>query len=222
MFFSPNKREITGAKVAFTKQTKVTTSIAYIAEELPKAFPVEGQIQCREVLFQTGEEAGEACTITFGEKTVVSAGNDRGLFNGFAILLDALLHGETEQGELRSEPVCPVRGYRTYLPDTDGMENFKSVVDFLARYQYKTIILEIGGAMEYKRHPEINETWVEYCKDTRSYSGRSREIQHGLYPWRKNSIHCDNGNGSFLTQAQCRELAAYCRSRKVLEQYGML
>ena len=31
------------------------------------------------------------------------------------------------------------------------------MIDLLVYYKYNSIILEIGGAMEYKRHPEINE-----------------------------------------------------------------
>ena len=213
MFFTPNERTVTGKKLAFTKDTNIVTDLPFVARELYRCFPAEGEVPCRCVSFQIGKEKEEAYTITLAQETVVSAGTQRGLMNGFAALMDLIEHGQTEQGVLKSQPVCPIRGYRTFLPDENGIEDFKAVVDFLARYQYNTIILEIGGAMEYKRHPEINKTWVEYCKDTRSYSGRSREIQHGLYPWRKNSIHCDNGNGSFLTQARCRELAAYCRER---------
>ena len=33
----------------------------------------------------------------------------------------------------------------------------------LLYYRYNTVILEVGGAMEYKRHPEINESWESYC-----------------------------------------------------------
>ncbi|MBP3633882.1 MAG: family 20 glycosylhydrolase [Oscillospiraceae bacterium] len=213
MFFTPIERTVTGEKLSFTAQTVVSAPVAYIERQLSEAFNVEGIVPCRSVSFCYGQERGEAYTITLAEDTVVSAGTQRGLMNGYAALLDLLSYGETEQGIVTGEPVCPVRGYRTFLPDREGLADFKAVVDLLVRYQYSTIILEIGGAMEYKRHPEINETWVEYCKDTRSYSGRSREIQHGLYPWRKNSIHCDNGNGSFLTQEECRDLAAYCRER---------
>ena len=213
MFFTPKSYEITGQTLSFTKETAVLAPMDYIVQELPKAFPVSGQTACRSVSFVLSEEKGEAYTISLAEETVVSAGSERGLMNGFAALMDLLVHGQTEQGILKGEPVCPVRGYRTFLPDRKAMADFKAVVDFIVRYGYSSIILEIGGAMEYKRHPEINKTWVEYCADTRSYSGRSREIQHGLYPWRKNSIHCDNGNGSFLTQEECRELAQYCRER---------
>ena len=213
MFFTPKERTITGEKLLFSEQTAIVSPLPFIQKELQKAFPTEGSVLCERIHFIYGPEAGEAYTITLGAETTVSAGSDRGLLNGFAVLLDLIAYGETEQGILKGEPLCTIRGYRTFLPDVDGIEDFKAVVDFLARYQYSTVILEIGGAMEYKRHPEINETWVEYCKDTRSYSGRSREIQHGLYPWRKNSIHCDNGNGKFLSQDICRELAAYCRER---------
>lgn len=213
MFFTPKTRTVTGETLSFTAETNITAPLPFMEQELRKAMPVEGRTLCRSVSFCRGEEPGESYTIKLAEQTVVSAGSERGWMNGFCALLDILSYGQTEQGIITGEPVCSVRAYRTFLPDLAGMDDFKAVVDFIVRYQYKTIILEIGGAMEYKRHPEINETWVEYCKDMRSYSGRSREIQHGLYSWRKNSIHSDNGNGSFLTQEQCREIVTYCRER---------
>nr|MBQ4317928.1 family 20 glycosylhydrolase [Clostridia bacterium] len=111
--------------------------------------------------------------------------------------------------------VCPIRGYRVYRPGRENIDEFKKMIDMLIYYKYNSIILEIGGAMEYKNHPEINKSWVEFCNDVRRYSGRAHEIQHGTYPWPKNSIHCDNGDGSFLTQEECKDIAAYCRERSI-------
>jgi len=67
--------------------------------------------------------------------------------------------------------------------------------------------------MEYKRHPEINEGWVEYCKEMYEYSGKTTEIQEHTFKWRKNSIHSENGGGSYLTQEEVRELVEYCKER---------
>ena len=33
--------------------------------------------------------------------------------------------------------------------------------------------------------------------------------------WAKNSIHADNGGGSFITQDEMREIIAYCREREI-------
>jgi hexosaminidase len=69
--------------------------------------------------------------------------------------------------------------------------------------------------MEYKKHPEINEGWIEYCKQMYEYSGKSEEIQGYTYPWKKNSIHSENGEGGFLTQEQVKEIIDHCADRRI-------
>ena len=56
-------------------------------------------------------------------------------------------------------PVCDLRGVKIYLPEPTeaGMQNFRNLVDLMARYHYNFLMIETGGAMEYKTHPEINE-----------------------------------------------------------------
>ncbi|HCG34777.1 MAG TPA: hypothetical protein DER23_00390 [Clostridiales bacterium] len=133
----------------------------------------------------------------------------------FALSTIEFLLRDGEMGPLTlfDYPDCETRGYRVFLPHKDDFETFRHVVDFLVQYKYNTIMLEIGGAMEYKRHPEINASWVEFCKDMKRYSGRTHEIQHKTYPWAKNAIHVDNGGGDYLTQEQVKELVSYCRER---------
>ena len=121
-------------------------------------------------------------------------------------------HGELSEGLLEDAPDCPFRGYRAYLPGHASLQYFYDTVDLLAYYKYNYLSLEIGGAMEYKRHPEINAVWKEYAAETHRYSGRTKEIQNG-YGWCKNSIHTDNGEGEILSQDEVRALIAYARSR---------
>ena len=121
-------------------------------------------------------------------------------------------HKELCTGRIEDTPDCSYRGYRAYLPGRNSFQLFYDTVDLLAYYKYNYLSLEIGGAMEYKRHPEINEVWKEYTKETHRYSGRTKEIQNG-YGWCKNSIHTDNGEGDVLTQDEVRELVAYAKSR---------
>ena len=85
-------------------------------------------------------------------------------------------------------------------------------MDFLLYYRCNTIIIEVGGAMEYRRHPEINESWLEYCQEMGRYPERAQEVQ-GLFGWAKNSIHFENGGGRFLSQDAVRELVRYCKDR---------
>ncbi len=154
----------------------------------------------------------EAYAIRLGKKMVIYAIREEGFIFAASTLLALAEEGRLCEGLIYDYPIDDTRGYRAFLPPRDKFDDFKRVVDFLAYYKYNRIILEIGGAMEYKRHPEINDKWREICKDVKAYSGRGNELQHSL-GWMKNCFHCDNGGGDSLTQDEVRELVAYCRSR---------
>ncbi len=155
----------------------------------------------------------EAYAIILGERTKIYAKSQQGFIYATSTLNQLIDHGELCEGFIYDAPIGTVRGYRVYLPSRDGFNDFFNMLDFLAYYKYNSIILEIGGAMEYKRHPEINEKWAEFCREVHSYSGRAHEIQQKTYPWQKNSIHCDNAEGDILTQDECRRIAEECRKR---------
>ena len=155
----------------------------------------------------------EGYAILLGSTVRVYAATERAFIYAAATLSSLALGGELYEGFLYDVPLCEERGYRVYLPSRAGLEGFCRMVDFLAAYKFNAIILEIGGAMEYKKHPEINRAWDEFCRDVHRFSGRADEIQFKTYPWPKNSIHCDNAEGDILSQEECREIAAYCRSR---------
>ncbi|MFC3798465.1 family 20 glycosylhydrolase [Cohnella sp. GCM10012308] len=146
------------------------------------------------------------------EITVFSA-SGRGLLYGAATLVRMAEDGFVRHGLVYNRPACPVRGVKLYLPTREGIAFFKRFVDMLCRFQYNTVMLEVGGAMAYERHPEINEGWVRYCAEMREYSGKTIRIQEQTFPWYKNSMHVENGGGSFLTQDEVRELVQYCKAR---------
>lgn len=148
-----------------------------------------------------------------GTHSHIYAACERGLVYGMAALTS--LGDDLCAGILYDRPVCSVRGYRVYLPGRENIPVFKAMVDFLAQYRFNAVVLEIGGAMEYHRHPEINEKWVVFCDEVYADPKRADVIQNRTYPWAKNSIHCENGDGGVLTQEECRALAAYCRSRGI-------
>ncbi len=157
----------------------------------------------------------EEYIIDLGEKSVVYASKPEGFVFAVATLEQLKASDELVPLYLYDAPDCGIRGYRVFLPGRETIGEFKQMIDMLAYYKFNAIILEIGGAMEYKNHPEINEAWVEFCDDVRRYSGRAHEIQFKMYPWAKNSIHCDNGDGGFISQDECRDIAAYCRARGI-------
>lgn len=154
----------------------------------------------------------EAYAIRLGNPTTIWAESEEGFIFAVSTILALAQENDVKEGFIYDCPIGDVRGYRAFLPPRDGFEDFRKMVDFLAFYKYNSIILEVGGAMEYKRHPEINDTWVKMCKDVNAYSGRGNELQNS-HTWIKNCFHCQNGGGDYLLQSEVKELVAYCRSR---------
>lgn len=111
-------------------------------------------------------------------------------------------------------PLCATRAVKIYIPARGDIEFFKKFVDMCLYYGYNTIFIEVGGAMEYKKHPEINEGWVEYCKIFQEYPNKSKDVQNCV-PYNKNSVHWENGGGSYLTQEEIKDLVKYCREREI-------
>ena len=157
----------------------------------------------------------DAYAIRIAKRTHVYAVSETACVHAVATLARLMAEGELREGFLFDTPLVCERGYRTYLPPRTGFAGFEAMLDLLVHYKYNSIILEIGGAMEYERHPEIAVTWSAFCKEMRSASGKSLEIQHKTYPWPKNSIHSDNAEGDILTKEECRHLAALCRERGI-------
>lgn len=116
------------------------------------------------------------------------------------------------KGVVYNTPKLELRGFRAYLPSRDGLDDFLEFIDMLIAFGHNAIMLEIGGAMEYKRHPEINEGWREYCEISKEFNGKTEWIQRSAwYP--KNSLHVDNGGWDYLTQEEVSKLVKHCRDR---------
>lgn len=151
-----------------------------------------------------------------GEVITVYADTDEGLQNGVMTFLQSLSpEAAFEDKIVWDYPICSLRGVKLMMPARSEKESFKRFIDTMVYFRHNTLMLEIGGAMEYKKHPEINEGWEEYCTFMSEYSGKSKKIQEFTYPWRKNSIHCNNGGGSYLTQNEIKELISYCEERSI-------
>ncbi|MCR5683241.1 MAG: family 20 glycosylhydrolase, partial [Clostridiales bacterium] len=172
-----------------------------------------------QALFDTDRAPVEDCYLvdTREQDVRVYADGLRGLIYGaYALVQDAedAEDGQSvRRGLLWDLPRCPFRGLKVYMPAPDDLESFTRTVDLLLSLRYNTIILEVGGAMEYKSHPEINAAWIDYCREMARYPDRANEIQNKTYPWDKNSIHFENGGGRWLTQDTVRSLVEYCRDR---------
>lgn len=118
------------------------------------------------------------------------------------------------EGILYNFPLCEYRGMKVYIPSEDNLEFFRQFIDMCMYYGYNKLVLEIGGAMEYKKHPEINEGWVEFCGIMRDYMKRGQRINR-IFPWSAASLHLENAGGSFLSQKTLVELCEYCTQRGI-------
>ncbi len=165
-----------------------------------------------------GEGLGEEGFLINGteEDITLTAKSKRGwLYGAHALLHHSQTHGgQVPVGTLKAVPNSPFRSLKVYLPAPDDLQSFYRTVDMMCHYRLNTIIIEVGGAMEYARHPEINQAWLTYCEDMGRYPDRANEVQN-MFAWDKNSIHFENGGGQFLSQKTVKKLIDYCRQRHI-------
>ena len=222
MFFEPQYWEKTDVKVEINSSAEIKCDNCYAKDIIQNLISdrssKNGQIMTISAYLQIPENihidiGSEGYVILTDFNSIkLYAENHRGLIYAAQTLMQMEKHEGIFTGRLEDSPDCKWRGYRVFLPGRKSFKQFYKMVDDISYYKYNFITFEIGGAMEYKRHPEINKAWKEYVADTRRYSGRTKEIQNG-YGWRKNSIHSDNGEGDVLTQNEVKELIDYCEYR---------
>ena len=148
------------------------------------------------------------------EKVLLSAPAEKGILYGvWTLIRFGELEDKTEC-TITDIPIAPQRGLKLYLPPPDegSIREFYAIIDLAVRYKYNFLMLELGGAMEYLSHPEINEAYLKYASFMNEYPAKAMKIQNS-FSWRKNSIHTENGGGRILSQKQIREIIAYCRER---------
>ncbi|MBN1675048.1 MAG: beta-N-acetylhexosaminidase [Kiritimatiellae bacterium] len=181
-------------------------------------------------------ERAEGYALAVSADGVLLAGKDAaGFFYGAQTLAQLLRPGagpELPGVRVRDWPAFPMRGAHVYMPARAELDFFWRFLDFLADYKYNLLVLEIGGGLEYKRHPEINEAWRRFCKEAREYdfhtdphteskttemgepfTGPTALARSRYFP--KNSTHTELGGGDWLTQAEARRIAAECRKRHI-------
>ena len=144
----------------------------------------------------------------------IQAASEQGLFYGFQTLIRLCNEPEIRVASIKESPCADRRGLKLYLPapDAEGISEFKKIIDFAAFCKCNFLLLELGGALEFKLHPEINEGYVKYAAEMQEYPGKTLDVQNKA-PWRKNSIHTENGGGKIVSQQQFKELVEYCRKR---------
>ncbi len=117
-------------------------------------------------------------------------------------------------GEVVDRPYMSVRAVHMYLPSEENIPAFLRILDTMAAVKMNGVIIEVGGGMEYERHPEINEGWKKFCRQARDkFPGvnRSYSLQWADKYW-KDSVHTELAGGECLTKEQVRIIVEYEKS----------
>ena len=145
---------------------------------------------------------------------VVAGSDERGAFWGLQSLRQ-LAFGERGAVRfagvrIRDWPGKPFRGIKLYLPGRENIPFFKRFVrDFMALYKYNTLVMELNASMRLERHPELNQGWLEFNRDT-NYSRRNYP-PGPIHDMEQNSSHQDTADGGFLEKAEVADLAQWVR-----------
>jgi Glycosyl hydrolase family 20, domain 2/Glycosyl hydrolase family 20, catalytic domain len=149
---------------------------------------------------------------------VVAGSDDRGAFYGLQSLRQLMGKRDGQMQirgvQVRDWPDKPFRGIYLYVPGRDNIPMFKRFVrDFVAQYKFNTVMIELNACMRFDNHPELNEGWVEFTRDT-NYSRRNYP-PGPLHGREQNSSHQDCGDGGFLEKAEVADLVRWCEEHRI-------
>lgn len=238
MFFNPRVYEkISDRKVVLNGKTKVVSDgniNNFILSEInnlnSENYADDSQIFCTKIYIHSEMDNevkekingykgnyvknNEGYAILTGEETHIWAEGEAGILYAIATLRQMMDFNELTERFVYDYPRSSFRGYRVFVPGRENIDDFKRMIDFMAYYKFNTIMIQVGGAMEYKRHPEINTTWEEYCDYIREFP--YREAYHrNKWNFCTTGVHPDAGDGSYITQEEMRDIVDYCKRRKI-------
>jgi len=220
--------ELSEDKINLSSLCKVESEVeGYVneyASKIIESLPEEGEakkiILKKEVPSEIKAKAGKAdvknqeeYAILSDENITVYGASERAILYGLTTLKQFIEENSLKKMVLYDYPDKEIRGYRLFIPAKDRIDDFKKLIDYVVEYKYNTLVIEVGGAMEYERRPIINEKWVEFCNEVKSTPYGADRIQNQTYPWEKNSIHVANAGGSFLSKKEVKEIVKYCKER---------
>ena len=156
-------------------------------------------------------ENEEGFIISADERVTVYADCDRARLYAASAIMD-MYDGRLPRGVWWCYPMCSHRSVRIFLPPKSEIAYFHSLIDQMVHLGYNAVLLEICGAMEFKKHPEINRGWIDYCASVHEYPGKYSLVGRAYYRT-KNSVHTCNAGGEVYTHDEMRELVKYCKDR---------
>ena len=181
----------------------------------------------------------EGYVLSVGARGITLAGADAaGVFYGAQTLVQLLQPSAklaVPAVTVRDWPKFPIRGAHLYMPSRKNMKFFWEFLDFLAAYKCNTIFLEVGGGLEYDKHPKINAAWRKFCKEAKAYDPTKEKPARGMSKptrftpghskganalqasryFKKDSTHTELAGGDCLTKDEARKILSECKKRHI-------
>ncbi len=116
------------------------------------------------------------------------------------------------QATIKDWPFLPVRWVHVYVPGKEMLPFARRYFrDFLLRYKFNGIIMEIGGGVRLDSHPEISTGWQRTVSEWYAHGETIFKIGEGIPLGTANrfaaSCHFGVGGGSYIEKDDLRSLA---------------
>ena len=163
------------------------------------------------LMYEPGETESYRIEIT-EHRIEITAADKKGFVHAIETLMQMISEDMTVPCvTLCDAPYKQYRGVHLYMPAPEYVEECKRLFDVLSFLKYNTIILEVGGTMELKNHPEVNSAWTAFCETiVKKFPGGPQNFQWSDRYW-KDSTHFENARGKILTQETVRGLVQYAK-----------
>jgi hypothetical protein len=168
----------------------------------------------------------EGYVVKIGLDRAVIAGCDyRGALYGVSSFIQ-LVHSwghqsvAVWQGSIRDWPFLPIRWVHVFVPGKENLPFARRYMrDFLLRYKFNGMIMEMGGGMRLDSHPEISVGWRRTVSEWYAHGDTIWKIGEGIPLGTANrfaaSLHFGLGGGGYIEKEDLRNLAA------LAEKYGL-
>lgn len=151
------------------------------------------------------------------DRITIEAMTARGASYGAHTLRQLVTTGRVAATEITDSPALPVRGAHLYVPPRKDIDYFERLIAYLASCKMNTIVLEVGAAIESRRHPRINQAWRETCQYVNDYPWGQNQFANAnrLNGRGKDSFHLENGGGDCITQDDLRRILDCARRHHI-------
>ena len=205
----PSEFQALGGEISVNKLTTASfdtedgeAAFCIFAEKMDRLFDLdceaneEGFLRFR---IDPNEKANGYALCIEEDHAIVSASDRKGMVQGAETLIKLVKDGKVPLCRITDAPFCEFRGVHLFLPAEEEMDFTKRLIrDILSPMGYNFIIMQFSAAMEFEKHPEINQGFL-----TAMEKSRSGEWPH--FP------HSGVGGGKLVSKESVRDLIAYSR-----------